>query len=142
MKFKYFTKKLEKHTVVLALVKKSLKYPRNIFWSQTVGTHSPGKISCYIDGWGWDTLYYGDVPKNMAIVGFAVIGEKYKRKSAQALVVRKDFRRCGVATGMYNYYESKAGVSLKPSDNLSSDGKEFWYARKQATKRKNEIHST
>lgn len=140
MKLSYFLKEIEKHTVILALVnKKKLNYKSGKFWPVRVGTHTPNKVSFFLQHGNWDTLHYGNLPKKLSskiVVGFAVIGEEFKRKVTMSVVVRKDYRRKGVATGMYNYYEASTGFALKPSCCLTENGEEFWYARKQVIKNK------
>lgn len=44
--------------------------------------------------------------------------------------VRKEFRRLGVATAMYDYVKNM-GFSVRPSPYLEPDGQAFWSTRKK-----------
>jgi hypothetical protein len=61
-------------------------------------------------------------------LGFATYDVTKKIISDVRILDRK-FRNKGLATYLYNYIENDQNIILKPSDNLSEDGKVFWSNR-------------
>lgn len=45
--------------------------------------------------------------------------------------VRKDFRRKGIATIMYDQIEKESGLKFRPDDSHTSDAAAFWKSRSQ-----------
>jgi hypothetical protein len=49
----------------------------------------------------------------------------------QTFEIDDEFQRKGVGTFLYNYIEKDRKIKLRPSNNVSSDGKAFWKARRK-----------
>lgn len=50
-------------------------------------------------------------------------------KNEQHIYVKEKFKRQGIGTYIYNLIEKEYGVKLKPSKDVSKEGKLFWKAR-------------
>ena len=63
-----------------------------------------------------------DVQISTAVFKQRKVGEWY----AHHVEVYPDYRRCGVATAMYQLVQSEVDGSLLPSDDQSDDARAFW----------------
>ena len=59
-------------------------------------------------------------------IGYVEFVHQNKRLRACNLEVKKEFRRQGVATSMYEFAEKETGLKCTPHSEQTKDAKEFW----------------